>query len=128
MKIKVSEITDSRDFLSHMILDCFNKEASKTIPDTKEGQDPRDKEHDICLTFNGVELDIREFCKHLEESYDASVENDAKPQAVKLFEDFKQKYKSENSNNAKLSKIKTQLDKINNQFMNVNNSITELSN
>ena len=128
MKIKVSEITESRDFLSHMILDCFNSEASKTIPETKKGEHPEDKEHDICLTFNGVELDIRKFCKHLEESYDNSVKNDSKPQALKLFEEFKQKYKSENSNNAKLSKIKTQLDKINNQFMNVNNSIAELSN
>jgi len=124
MKIKTKELVDDKTFLGHIIMDCLNKEATKTLDNFEERD--LETEFEIELKFNGVELDIRQFTKHLESSYDRSVASECKPEALKMFEKFKQDYKSKNSNNAKLSKIKAQLDKINNQLLNVNESISGL--
>jgi DNA repair ATPase RecN len=125
MKIKTKELVNNKGFIGHMILDCFNKEAAKTI-DTKADRD-ENTEHDIQLIFNGVELDIRGFCKHLEEEWDRAVKNECKPEALKMFEKMKHEFKSKNSMNAQLSKIREQLNKATTQLSNVSNNLERIN-
>lgn len=126
MKIKTKEIVDNKQFIGHMILDCFNKEASKTIDTTANTGD--ETEHDIQLIFNGVELDIRAFCKHLEEEWDREVRIACKPEATKLFDKMKHEFKSKNSMNSQLNKIRQQLEKATNQLGNVSDNVERISN
>ena len=124
MKIKTKDLIDEKQFLGHIILDCLNKEAIKMLETFKERDE--ETEFNVELKFEGISLDIREFTKHLEEEYEHSVKKECETQALVMFDKFKQDYKSKNSNNSKLSKIKDQLDKVNNQLVNLNNSFNYL--
>lgn len=122
MKIKAKEITRKNTFLSHMILSTFNEEALNTI----ETPSNQETEYNICLTFNGVELDIRKFCERLENSWENAVKKAVQPEANKLFEEMKHTFKSKNSKNAQLNKIKEQLQKANNQLKNIEEHIKDI--
>ena len=124
MKIKAKEITDSNTLLGHIILDCFNKEAGESIK-SLEGRNG-ETEYEINLSFNGVELDIREFCKNLQNSWSIAVNKSAKPQAQEIFEEMKQDFKSKNSTNFQLNKIKKQLEKVTNQLQNVSENVQKI--
>ncbi len=121
MKIKSKELTDDSHFLGHIIMDCLNKEATSKM--TKVENRDSETEWEVKLFFEGVELDIRKFTKHLEKDYYQEVKRTAAKEDRKLFEKWKQDYKSKNSTNAQLSKIKKQLDKANNQLKNISESV-----
>jgi hypothetical protein len=122
MKIKTKELTDASHFLGHIIIDCLNTEAGNIIHDNRG----KKTEWDIKLVFEGVELDIRKFTKHLEKDYYHEVERAEKKEAQKLFEKWKQDYKSKNYTNAQLAEIKIQLDKANNQIKNISENIVAI--
>jgi len=125
MKIKSKELTDASTFLGHIIMDCLNNEATTKMT-AVENRD-KETEWDIKLSFEGVELDIREFTKHLEKDYYQEVKKAAKKEDRILFEKWKQDYKSKNSTNAQLAKIKIQLDKANNQLKNISESVAVIN-
>lgn len=122
MKIKQKEITEEMTFLSHMILDCMSSEAQAKLPEgrTKETQ------YDIKLSFEGVELDIRKFTKHLEQSWESEVSWAARNQANNIFEKKMQAYRSKNSTNAQIAKLNKQLEKANNILLMVKQNIEAL--
>jgi len=124
MKIKTKELTDASHFLGHIIIDCLNAEANKKMYEKTDRND--ETEWDIKLIFEGVELDIRKFTKHLETEYYLLVERAERNEDKTRYEKWKQDYKSKNSTNAQLSKIKTQLDKANNQLKNIQESINNI--
>lgn len=119
MEIKKREIVEEKTFLSYMILDCLNNEANNTI-------DPKSDYIEIEFKCNGVELDFRKFTKHLEDSWDYTVNNAATDQAEERFEQMKHKFVSKNSSNAKLAKVKDQLDKLQVQFNNMINHVKDI--
>lgn len=124
MKIKIKEFTGNLSFLSHIILDCANKAAIKTVTDIEDRNE--DTEIDIEFKFNGIDLDIRKFTTHLEEAYDSEVKKKCRPEAIKMFEEMKHTFKSKNSPGAKLSKINEQIQKANHQLINIQKSINHL--
>ena len=124
MKLKAKELTDSKNFVSHIILSCFNNAAHDMISGIKGRNE--ETEYDIELKINGVDLDINKFAERLEGIYDEEVRRAASPEAERLLEIFKQKYRSKNSQAVKLSKIKDRIDKANNQLKNIQESIENI--
>lgn len=126
MKITTADLTKETSMLSHLILNCMNKEANLKVDEVGGNKRDENSKYDIQLLFEGVELDITKFSKMLERQFDDIVKRNAKPQAQELFEQWKQSYKSKNSTNSQLSKIKIQLDKANNQLKNIEESIAAI--
>lgn len=124
MKFKVKEFTKEENFLSHLILDCLNDAALETVKDNNKRDG--DTIVDIELKFNGVEIDIRRFTKHLEEAWDSEIIKATKPEANKLFEKMEHEFKSKKSTNAQLNKIRVQLQNANNQLKNISENVEKL--
>jgi hypothetical protein len=125
MKLKTKEFTREVSFLSHLILDCVNKEVINLVSSMPTRDE--DTEYDVELKFNGIELDIRKFTFHLEKAWKDAVQNACKPEAEKLFEKMKQDFKTKNSTNAQLNKINMQIEKANNQLKNIKDSIDKVT-
>lgn len=127
MKFKLGEITRENSFLSHMVLESIgdNKEALKTVTDIVDRDE--NTEVNVELTFNGVTLDVGKFVTRLEEVWEGEVRKAAAPEARKLFEKMKQDFKSKNSANAQLNRIREQMVKANNFLTNIEQNVELLS-
>jgi hypothetical protein len=124
MKIKTGQITRENSVLSHILLNALNEEANKIIQSNPNRD--ANTEYEVTLTFEGVELDITKFTKRYQDQLEQWIENESLPQAQELFEKWKHKYQSKNSSNAKLQKIKTQLENANLQLQNIQQAIANL--
>jgi len=125
MKIKTSEITRENTLLSHMILTCLDPSTMKKHVEVKEDRDG-DTEYEIKLSFEGEELDIKEFLELLDRSWEDAVRDAAKPYAEELFEERKHTFMSKNSKNAKLEGIRNQIEKANKQIEKANNQLKNI--
>lgn len=128
MKIKTKEYTRTNNMFSYLIMTSITKEALDTVIHI-EGRNG-ETEHEIILTFNGVELDVSKFAEKLENAYLEDVELAAKKAAVdkaeELFEKWKHHYESTNSSNAKLEKLKEQFNKVTNMLSNIDKGIKDI--
>lgn len=109
MKVKFKDLTDNGKLISHLVCEGLNEEAMKTLP--PKGERNKDAEADITVLFNGVPLDVEKFFASMEEQFNTIVDRRAEPNAKKMLAKFINDYKSKNSNNAKLERIKQQCDK-----------------
>lgn len=125
MKFKTKEFTRTNNFLSHMILGSITEAAIDTVREIENRNG--ETEVDIELKFNGVEIDIRKFTQFLEEAWDGEVKKACQPEAKKLFEKMKHEFKSKNSTNAQLNKIREQLIKATNHLKNVEENVERIS-
>ena len=125
MKFKVKEIKNSKEgFISHML---FNSVPVKLIEKmaNKEGYSD-ETEFEFELKFNGEVVDIKNFASFLEDNWDYGGKNAARPEANRLFEEMKHTFKSKNSTNAQLNKIKEQVMTANNHLKGIMTSINNL--
>jgi Mg2+ and Co2+ transporter CorA len=68
MNYKVKDLLDNRNIVSHLFLDCIDKEMADEIT-SAEDYDINTTEVDIRLVINGREINISNFLNHLEEDY-----------------------------------------------------------
>ena len=131
MLVKTADLTNSNKLISHAVLESLdgNSEAMKIVKDrvkNRTDKDCKDIEYDVKLIFEDHELNIVKFFELLERSWDSQIQESAKKQAQELFETYKHSYNSKNSTNAKLEKVKKQLDKVTLELQNVNLAINNL--
>lgn len=68
MNYKIRDLLDNRNIVSHLFLDCIDKEMADEIT-SAEDYDINTTEVDIRLVVNGKEINISNFLNHLEEDY-----------------------------------------------------------
>jgi hypothetical protein len=119
MKLKISDLINNNNMLSHLILSCMNELANQKVLSIED----KDTGYEISLTFEGIELDITKFSKMLEKQFDNIVKSKTKLLANELFDKMQHEYKSKNPKIMKLQKIKEQFDKVNNQLLNIQKDI-----
>lgn len=68
MNYKIKDLLDNRNIVSHLFLDCIDKEMADEIINA-EDYDINTTEVDIRLVVNGKEINISNFLNHLEEDY-----------------------------------------------------------
>ena len=76
MKYKIKDLLDNRNMVSHLFLDCIDKEMAEKITSC-EDYDINTTEVDIKLLINGKEISISNFLDHLEEDYFKMVKRSA---------------------------------------------------
>ena len=76
MKYKIKDLLDNRNMVSHLFLDCIDKEMAEKITSC-EDYDINTTEVDIKLLINGKEISISNFLNHLEEDYFKMVKRSA---------------------------------------------------
>lgn len=85
-KYKVSELLNENNIVSHLFLDCIRDSVDETNVAksiTSSNDYSLETEVDIRLLFNGMEVKIDNFLKHLENEYFGLVDR----QAQKKFEE-----------------------------------------
>lgn len=68
MNYKIKNLLNSHKMVSHLFLDCVDKDTVYEITN-QEGYSCDNSEVDIKLLVNGKELNIDNFLNHLEEEY-----------------------------------------------------------
>ena len=141
MNITGKELLDENLFISHAVLNAIGEiKGSSGIIDSKieeykakMGCEPfsyANVEYDVKLFFEGHELDVRQFFNLLQKEYYSELKKTAKEEiekgAKEMFEKFKHEYKSKNSANAKLEKIRKQMEKCSLELQNITNGVNNL--
>ena len=65
MNYKIKDLLDNRNIVSHLFLDCIDKEIADEITNV-EDYDINTTEVDIRLVVNGREVNISNFLNHMQ--------------------------------------------------------------